>query len=578
MKQVENKHIKLRILIVGFTLCIFFLIVGARAVHLQVFCGNWLSKKAAAQYVKSFKLHGKRGTIYDIRHGELAVSINVTSIAAYPPFIKDKKFAADALSKTLKLDKNTLCRKFASKKSFVWIKRQVTPKQAEAVAKFNIKGIDFIPEYCRFYPNKTLAAQVIGFTGLDGHGLEGIEFFYDSYLKGDKGRSTILKDALGGVFDAGSKTAASYSGKNLVLTIDRTIQYITEKALEETVLSFSAKSGMAVVMVPETGAVLAMAHFPFFNPNSFKEYNRKIWRNRIITDQFEPGSIMKIFSAAAAIESGGCLPNSIFFCENGAYKIGKNIIHDTSPHGWLSLQNIIKCSSNIGMVKIIEMIGHESLFTALHDFGFGLKTGIDCPGETSGSLSNFKRWSEIDAGTISFGQGISVSATQLITSVSSIANGGMLMSPYIVQAITDQNGRVIHSFGPRQIRRVISSETASSIKKIMQSVISSEGTGAKAALKGYSACGKTGTAQKIDEKGTYAKGKYIASFIGFIPAGKPEMAVLVIVDEPEKNHYGGVVSAPAFKRIAHETLNYLNVPPDSKTDNFTVSREKGVKG
>jgi cell division protein FtsI (penicillin-binding protein 3) len=366
-------------------------------------------------------------------------------------------------------------------------------------------------------------------------------------------------------------TGLSSSGKNLVLTIDSMIQYIAEKTLDETVKKFSATSGMAIVMVPKTGAILAMAHVPLFNPNALKRSNRKNWRNRIITDPFEPGSTMKIFSAAAAIESGSSSPSSIFFCENGAYKMGRHVIHDTHEHGWLSLQQIIKYSSNIGAIKFSAIMGHEYLSRTLQNFGFGSKTGIDCPGETPGNLRPFRRWTKVDAGTISFGQGVSVSALQLIAATSAVANKGILMKPYVVQAITDHNGRLIKSFGPRRIRKVISEKTAETLSRIMQTVITEGGTGVNAALEGYSVCGKTGTAQKIDENGRYSYEKYVASFVGFAPAENPKIAVLVVVDEPEKQHYGSIVAAPAFKAIAQKTLDYMHIAPKRKTDKLMVS-------
>ncbi len=314
-------------------------------------------------------------------------------------------------------------------------------------------------------------------------------------------------------------------------------------------------------MAPETGAVLALAHFPVFNPNSFGSYHIETWRNRAITDPFEPGSTMKIFLAAAAIESGKCKPDTIFYCEGGKYKIGKNVVNDTHIYGWLSLQQIIKYSSNIGSVKVTEKMGHEILYSSLRSFGFGGKIGIDCPGETTGTLSSYRGWSEMDAGAISFGQGISVSAIQLVAAAGAIANDGLLMKPYIVQAVTDENGRLIKSFGPQKIRTVISAETSETVRNIMKSVITENGTGTMAAIDGYAVCGKTGTAQKIDESGKYAKEKYIASFIGFAPAEDPKITVLVMVDEPIKEHYGGTVAAPAFSRITQETLGYMNVSP-----------------
>ena len=571
MKPVQTKHIRLRVIIVGSIFSLFFTAIGAKAVYLQIFRGPWLSEKATNQYEVSLKSFGKRGTIYDTNLRELARSIDITSIAAHPQKIKNAQVVARSLAKVLKINRKSLVRKLSSDKKFVWIKRKVTPKETESVRNLKIAGIDFIPEHKRFYPNKTLAAQILGFTDIDDHGLEGIEFYYDASLQGATSKYTVLKDALGRGFDGDKNIVSNYSGNNLVLTIDSVIENITEKALEETVKKFSAKSGMAIVMSPKTGAILALAHYPFFNPNAINSFSQKIWRNRIITDPFEPGSTMKIFAAAAAIESGNCSPNSIFYCENGAYKIGKHVIHDTHKHRWLSLQQIIKHSSNIGTVKFSAITGPKYLSKTLRNFGFGTKTGIDCPGETAGSMAPYKQWTKIDAGTIAFGQGISVSALQLITATSAIANKGVLMKPFIVQAITDQNGRLIKSFGPRKVRRVLSEKTARTLVRIMKTVITEGGTGVNAALEGYSVCGKTGTAQKIGEKGIYADGKYISSFIGFVPAKRPKAVILVVIDEPKKQHYGSIVAAPVFKKIAHKTIGYMNLQPKSKTGGLIVS-------
>jgi len=579
-KHIKVKSLRIRVIIFGLMFSLLFIAIGVKSAYLQVYRGPWLSEKAANQYEKSFKSSGKRGTIYDRNLREMAVSINATSIAAHPRYIDDPKIAAKLLSNALDIDYNALYQKLSSKSPFVWIKRHVSPKEETAVRDSQLQGIVFKSEYSRFYPNKTLAAQVLGFTGTDGHGLEGVEFSYDTYLKGANTHLTVLKDALGRRFDAKQASSPDLGGNNIVLTIDCTIQYIAEKALEEAVTNFSAKSGIALVMDPKTGALLALAHYPFFNPNSFRKYKREIWRNRTITDSFEPGSTMKIFSAATAIETGICTPDTIFFCENGRYRIGKNVVHDAANHayGWLSLQQVIKFSSNIGAVKIEELIGSESLYKGLRDFGFGEKANIDCLGETTGSLSYYKGWSRIDAGTISFGQGISVSAIQLITAASVISNNGILMKPYLVQAITDCNGRLIKKVAPQPVRRVVSEKTAQVIKAIMKTVVDSDGTGTNAALEGYPVCGKTGTAQKIGTTGTYEKGKYVSSFIGFVPLDNPVLTILVIVDEPRNRHYGGTVAAPAFKKIAHETLDYLNIPPTPKTDIYAVSWEEEVSG
>ena len=569
---------RLRAGIVGALFLIALAIISGQAIRLHVFKGPWLSERAAREYERAMVVEGRRGAITDRSGSPLAVSIDSPSIAAYPRQIIDHRDTAVKLAKVMGQSIDNIYEKLNSNRSFVWIKRQAAPRLADGVRALGLKGIDFIPEHTRVYPGKTLAAQLLGFSGIDGHGLEGLEFYFDTQLKGSQKEITVLEDALGRRFEGAGIPADLGEGNRVVLTIDRTIQHITQKALEASVNEFGGATGMAVVMAPATGEVLALAHYPFFNPNRYGKFNREMWRNRAITDSFEPGSTMKMFSAAAAIDSGICSSSTIFYCENGEYRIGRNIIHDTKSHGWLSLQQIVKYSSNIGSVKMAEKLGARQLHDYLRAFGFGRRSGITCPGEATGSLSPFNTWSTIDMGAISFGQGVSVSAIQLITAASAIANGGVLMKPLLVKAIVDRHGQTVKQFEPEPVRRVISSQTASTMRKILRSVITEGGTGVNAALTGYSACGKTGTAQKIDKSGTYAKGKYLSSFLGFAPADQPELAILVVVDEPKKKDYGGIVAAPAFRRIALDTLNYLNIPPGPDADALRVSRGNRANG
>ncbi len=564
--------------IVGALFLMAFGAISVQAVRLHVFKGAWLSERASREYERAMVVQGKRGAITDRNGNPLALSIDSPSIAAYPRQLSDRKAVARQLAKPLNLTQRDLYERLDPKRPFVWLKRQATPRQAEAVQALGIKGLDFITEHSRYYPNKTLAAQLVGFSGVDGHGLEGMEFYFEAYLKGGEQEITVLKDALGRRFEGAGMPVDLAGGNQVVLTIDRTIQHIAQKALEATATQYEAKSGIAIVMAPATGEVLALAHYPFFNPNNYKDFGRELWRNRAITDPFEPGSTMKIFSVAAAIDSGVCSPSTIFYCENGEYRIGRNTIHDTKSHGWLSLQQIVKYSSNIGSVKMAEKLGPRQLHDYLLSFGFSQRSGIACPGETAGSLSPFKSWSAIDAGAISFGQGISVSAIQLISATSAIANGGLLMKPMLVKEITDRNGGTVQRFSPEAVRRVVSSHTAATVRRILKTVITEGGTGVNAALEGYSVCGKTGTAQKIDGSGGYAKGRYISSFVGFAPADHPELAILVLVDEPKAQSYGGIVAAPAFRQIALETLNYLNIPPGPDADRLRVSRENRADG
>ena len=575
---MTDKYTKLRVFLVGFVFIVLFAVIGAKAFHLQVYRSPWLAQKASRQYEQSLTASGKRGTVYDRNLREMAVTVDVASIAARPSEIKNLQSTSKALAKALKMDYRQIKQSLKSKSPFVWIKRQASPKETEAVNGLELAGIEFVPERCRFYPNKTLASQALGFTGLDGYGLEGIEFAYDRYLRGSDNNLTVFKDALGKVFDEKQKNDARIDGHNIILTIDRTVQYIAENALAEAVKEYSAKSGIAIVMEPQTGAILAMAQAPFFNPNAYTDFNKALWRNRAITDPFEPGSTMKIFSAAAAIESGNVRASDIFFCENGTYKIGKNVVHDIKKFGWLSLQQIVKYSSNIGAVKISEKLGPEKLYGMFRKFGFGDKTGIDSPGETAGSLSYYKNWTSVDSASIAFGYGISVSAIQLIAAVSAIANDGILMKPYLVQAITDDSGQPLKQFQPQMVRRVIKDQTAQTIKAIMKTVITTGGTGTNAALENYTVCGKTGTTRKLDENGTYSNNKHIASFVGFTPAEKPQLAILVVIDEPQGQYYGGTVSAPVFRKIARETLNYLNITPESTTKSFATFRRVETRG
>ncbi len=572
------KYIKLRIVIVGLLFFMALAAIAARAVHLQVFQSQWLSREALERYEKSMLISGKRGTIYDRNQRRLAASIDVASVAANPAKITDIDRTVQKLSEILKLRARIVQRKLSLDKSFIWIKRKTTDNETSALKALKLPGIEFVPEFNRFYPSTTLAAQALGFTGIDGKGLEGIEFYYNRQLKGGESRIKIYKDAHGKGFRADTRQLASKSGHNLTLTIDSYIQNITENALADAVNRFSAASAMAIVSQPRTGAILAIAHYPSFNPNAYLESDRFTWRNRAITDPFEPGSTMKIFSAAAALESANIGRNDIFFCENGEYKIGKNVVHDIGKHGWLSLQQIIKFSSNIGAVKIGEKVGPRDLYQTFRNFGFGARTGIDCPGETGGRLSHYSAWSEIDAGAISFGHGIAVSAIQLISAVSAIANDGVLMQPYIVREISDQHNQTVRQFGPQPVRQVISSRTAGIVKGIMKTVTTPGGTGVNAALDRYAVCGKTGTARKLDETGKYSDSKHVASFVGFTPAESPEIAILVVIDEPKDDVYAGVVAAPVFKKIAEQTLNYLNVPPEGDINSLRVSRDWGANG
>ncbi len=578
MIKRQPKYFRLRVSLVGVLFLAGLAVILGRAAYLQIIRGPGLSQKASGQYAKTIHTVGKRGTIYDTQMRELAVSVESLSLAVNPRLIDNPQQTARALAPVLKMKTRKVRDRLEADRHFVWVKRQITPRQVKAVKAMQIAGLEFIPEHSRYYPNRGLAAQLIGFTGIDGTGLEGIEYQFNAELMGRQQIFTVLKDAFGRGFETPDDIVRRDSGNNVVLTIDRTIQHVAERSLQGAVTSRRARSGLAVVMAPATGDILALAHYPFFNPNNFRNFSREIRRNRAVTDAFEPGSTLKLFSVAAALESGCCTPHTIFYCENGRYRIGTNVVHDTDKHGWLSLQRIVKFSSNIGAVKIGETIGPEKLHRTLSDFGFGRNTGLRFPGETSGRLAPANRWTRFDVAAVSFGQGVSVSALQLTAAVAAIANGGVLMKPRVVRAITDARGRRVRDFEPQAVSRVISPQTAAHISRMMELVIAEGGTGTQAGLEGYSAGGKTGTAQKIGSSGTYAEDLYVSSFAGFAPLNNPRLAILVVLDEPREGYYGGVVAAPVFRQIAQEVLSYLNVQPGRRTPRMTVSHRREVTG
>ncbi len=578
MMPSSGKYLRLRIWLVAVLFCCFLLVIAARAVHIQVFCGPMLSARAKGQYQTSVKTSSRRGTIRDAQGNALAVSLEMVSLAAHPRQIDDPKQFASRLAPVLGLNPGQMERQLKGKSPFIWIKRQASPEEARAVEALKLDGISFHREYRRLYPNMTLAAQVIGFCNIDGKGLEGIELQYETELNAGVASRKALRDALGRHFGTEAEKDRMPAGNDLALTIDATVQHLAERALERAVTDHKARAGMAVVMDPATGGVLAMANYPLFNPNQVSAYRPGSWRNRIVADSFEPGSTMKVFVASAALDRGGYTPESRFFCENGAYRIGGHTIHDTHPHGWLTLQGVVMCSSNIGAIKIGEGLGREIFHRTLEEFGFGRPLGLDFPGETGGNLAPYARWTNVDAGAIAFGQGVSVSALQMAAATGAIANDGVLMQPYLVKEIRDPSGRMVQGFVPKSLRRVVSARTARQIKSILGTVVNPGGTGTNAALQGYTVGGKTGTAQKIDPAGGYARDRYIGSFVGFAPLENPRIVVLVAIDEPQGSHYGGVVAAPAFREIAQKTLDYLNVPPQPRPENLILARQSEVTG
>ncbi len=552
----------IRFIAMGFA--VLFAIVALRAYFLQVLRSGELADMIRGQSTTSVELLPHRGTIYDRNRTELAASLEVDSLYAHPALISDPKAAAKQLAPILQLPLHAVYRDLLSSRPFVWLKRKVMPAQARQIRALDIRGLGFLKESQRFYPQKEIAAQVLGFVGVDSQGLEGIELQYDSIIKGKTRKLFPDRDARGRhVYVEGLQPwDRSRQGNDLVLTIDKNIQYIAEKELQAAVSLSQAKSGTAIVMDPLTGEVLASAVCPLFNPNKYKESTPDARRNRAVTDIYEPGSTFKAILVASALEEGVIKPADMFYCEKGAYRIARRTIHDHGSHGWLDVGGIIKHSSNIGVTKIGRQLGKEQLYRYIRSFGFTASTGSRLPAEQSGFMPSLKRLSEHTQGAISFGQSITVTPLQMVTAYAAIANGGMLMQPIIVKRISDPRGGVVKESPPVIRRRVISPETSRTMRDMLKKVVASGGTGARGAVAGYTVAGKTGTSQKVDKAG-YSHTKLIASFAGFAPADEPRIAIIVVIDEPRRLKYGGESAAPAFSRMAGGILNYLHVPPDA---------------
>ena len=496
------------------------------------------------------------------RGNELAVSIEVDSVYADPKKVTDPEKTAQRLATLLQIDPGELKGKLRSGSSFEWVQRKITPKEVDEIKALRLPGIHFLKENKRFYPNAQLASHVIGFVGLDSKGLEGLESQYDSMLNGNRQIWTPGKDARGREIVDQVPSQEGEQFRNIVLTLDKHIQHIVETELSRTVQKWGAKGGFAIAMEPSTGKVLALAVYPSYNPNQFLQARAKAWRNRAVADTFEPGSMFKAFLAAAALEEKIVRPTDSFYCENGSYTVYDRTIHDHSKHGWLTFQQIIKFSSNIGASKVGEKMGKDRFYRYIKAFGFGEKTQIGLPGEGKGILHHPRYWSPVALDTISFGHGISVTGIQMISALSAIANGGFLMKPLIVEKMTDEKGRVVQSFQPEVVRRVLTDETAKKVAALLKTTTERGGTGEGAVPAGFEVAGKTGTAQKADAllKG-YSEDRYTSGFMGFAPVEDPRLAVLVVIDEPQENIYGGMVAAPAFKGIVEKVLPYLNVFP-----------------
>ena len=555
------KRNRLRLGCVKIVFLVVFLIVGGRAFQLQLFQGDRLMRLGQRQHLKEWIVLPKRGAVYDRGNEPLALSLESQSVYVRPHRLRNLAEANSTLAGILKMKPAEVAQKLAAKKPFVWLKRQVSPVEAEQIQVLRMDGIGMYLEPTRYYPQGGLAGHLLGFVNRDSEGLEGIELKYNDYIRGAAGSSVSERDALGRrVLVEGVEQLQVPPGSDVHLTIDSPIQHLAEKELEGAIHKYRAKAGVAIVVDPATGEVLALANYPTFDPNKASQQSADQKRNRAVTDSFEPGSTFKTILAAAALEEGVVGKDDLFYCEMGKYLYAGRIIHDTHPHGWLPFSKILQVSSNIGFTKVAEKLKKDRYFRYIDKFGFGRVTGLDVPGEVPGLLRRPETWSGIDLATHAFGQGVSTTPMQMVMAYAAIANGGILMRPYVTRKVVSPQGEVLVENQPQIVRRVISEKTAKLLSSMLRDVTNEGGTGTEAKVDGFDVAGKTGTAQKA-ERGSYSAKKRVSSFIGFVPADNPRLVSLVLVDEPEGNVYGGIVAAPAFRNIVQGALRQLAVAP-----------------
>ncbi len=563
-----------RIRKVLYCLLIFFALLSVRLLFVQLGAAKSLSKLASDQYKTYACLLPKRGVIYDRNLRELAVSINLNSIFLDPSMAEDKESAARRLSSVLKIDADEILQKLNKEMHFVWLARKVQPDVEKAARQLRIKGVGFIKEPQRVYPNGALASHVIGFVGVDEDGLEGIELMFDNFLKGTIGWRYSIRDAKKREVPGYEyREIPSADGDDVILTIDNVVQAIAEKELDRSFKKYNAKGAIIIVMDPYSGDILALANRPTYDPNNVKGYEVETRRNRAICDFFEPGSSFKIVTATAVLEENVVSADDEFFCENGEFKWFSHIYHDHKPHGWLAFRDVIKYSSNIGTMKSAIKLGKRRLYRYMKRFGFGKKTGIGLPGEVGGIMRHPSKWSKLSLCSMSMGQELTVTALQLACAISSLANGGYYVRPRIIDRVQDKTGHVLERYKPKKLHRVVSEETTGEMREILRGVVE-EGTGRFAKIKGYFPAGKTGTAQKVEPNGTYSHRNFTASFIGFLPFDKPRFTVVVVLDEPHPQYYGGTVCAPVFQKVASQLMSYYQIDPLEQVD--TSCNDKSV--
>ncbi len=549
-------------------------VVAGRLIQLQIFEHTELLSRAQRQQQRLVEVAPKRGILFDRNGRELAMSVQVDSCFAVPSELTEPVLASRLLGKILKKESEELLARFRSSRSFCWVARKLDPVQVEQTRALNLKGIYFQKENRRFHPKGALAAHVLGYVDIDEKGLGGLEYSLDALVRGRPGRLLIFADGRRRSFDR-TETAATV-GTNVVLTLDENIQYIAEKELAAAMAKTHALAGTAIVQDPTNGDILAMANAPTFNPNAVGESRPGARINRAVSAAYEPGSTFKIITLSAAIDQGLTRPAELVDCQNGAIFLANHRIRDHKPFGTLTVAEVLSHSSDVGAIKIGLRLGEKKFYDYIRAFGFGQATGIELPGENPGLLRPVENWSGISIGSISMGQEIGVTPLQVLAATSAIANGGILYKPHILREI-HRPEVTTESVVPNG-RRVINPRTAAVMRRMLEGVVL-EGSGRQARLDGYTAAGKTGTAQKLDPAtGTYSRTHYVASFVGIAPVNNPAVSIVVVLDSPVGLHQGGEVAAPVFSRIAQQVLTYLDVPHDVPFRSPDLARGKSGAG
>ena len=546
-------------------ICVFIwgIFIFARLIQTQILENDYYVRKAEIQQRSEAVISAPRGIIYDNRMDVLAANTTLSTVVAEPRRISDIPGTAEKLASVLGIDRKKLQARMEApeRKGYLVVERRIDANKEKAIKELGLEGVYFEDESVRSYPNKDMACHALGFVNMNGDGGAGIEQEYDKYLKGKPGRYTFVKDGRKkpGIYQSQIEIPP-VQGNSLVLSINKSIQYVVDRELAAGVKKAGAVAGTAIVMESDTGRILAMSNYPRFDGNRYNEYKSEYWYNRAVTGIFEPGSTFKVAVAAAALKEGLARPDELIDCQNGSITIGGHVFHDHGRYGLISLKKILAVSSNVGAAKLGLRLGQERLYESIRAFGFGEPTGIDLPREEKGIVRHWSKWSKLSIGAISFGHEVSVTSMQILTAVNAVANGGFRVKPYIVDRIIDSEGNLVYKREPEK-NRILDTKTALEISDALKEVVLPGGTAQRAALNGYVVAGKTGTANKI-VNGRYSNSKYVASFIGFAPLPNPKITVLVQLDEPHNGYYGGEVSAPIFQQVAQETLMRLKVPPD----------------